>query len=72
MRAGRSSLLRTPASLKLAQKELDKVKIVVNGGGSAGLSITRKLLAAGATDVTVVDRFGYTFQKHNFHFQHYL
>lgn len=45
-------------SLKLAQKELDKVKIVVNGGGSAGLSITRKLLAAGATDVTVVDRFG--------------
>ena len=45
-------------SLKLTQKELDKVKIVVNGGGSAGLSITRKLLAAGATDVTVVDRFG--------------
>lgn len=45
-------------SLKLAQKELDKAKIVVNGGGSAGLSITRKLLAAGATDVTVVDRFG--------------
>ncbi|MGP6409441.1 NAD(P)-dependent malic enzyme [Streptococcus dysgalactiae subsp. equisimilis] len=31
---------------------------VVNGGGSAGLSITRKLLAAGATKVTVVDKFG--------------
>ncbi|EQL79606.1 malic enzyme, NAD-binding domain protein [Streptococcus pyogenes UTMEM-1] len=31
---------------------------MVNGGGSAGLSITRKLLAAGATKVTVVDKFG--------------
>ncbi|PZO94427.1 MAG: NADP-dependent malic enzyme [Streptococcus pyogenes] len=45
-------------SLKLIGKELAQAKIVVNGGGSAGLSITRKLLAAGATDVTVVDRFG--------------
>ncbi|HER1267567.1 TPA: NADP-dependent malic enzyme [Streptococcus pyogenes] len=45
-------------SLKLLQKSLDEVSIVVNGGGSAGLSITRKLLAAGATKVTVVDKFG--------------
>ncbi|WP_159720995.1 NADP-dependent malic enzyme [Streptococcus halichoeri] len=45
-------------SLKLIGKELAQAKIVVNGGGSAGLSITYKLLAAGATDVTVVDRFG--------------
>ena len=45
-------------SLKLLQKSLDEVSTVVNGGGSAGLSITRKLLAAGATKVTVVDKFG--------------
>ncbi|WP_438838319.1 NAD(P)-dependent malic enzyme [Streptococcus pluranimalium] len=45
-------------SLKLIGKALEDVKVVVNGGGSAGLSITRKLLAAGATDVTVVDKFG--------------
>lgn len=45
-------------SLKLLKKSLDEVSIVVNGGGSAGLSITRKLLAAGATKVTVVDKFG--------------
>ncbi|MGT2925184.1 NAD(P)-dependent malic enzyme [Streptococcus caviae] len=45
-------------SLKLIGKTLDEVKIVVNGGGSAGLSITRKFLAAGAKHITVVDRTG--------------
>lgn len=45
-------------SLKLINKSIEDVKIVVNGGGSAGLSVTRKFLAAGATDVTVVDRVG--------------
>ena len=45
-------------SLKLINKTLADVKIVVNGGGSAGLSITRKFLAAGAKHITVVDRFG--------------
>ncbi|WP_326717334.1 NAD(P)-dependent malic enzyme [Vagococcus jeotgali] len=45
-------------SLKLIGKDIKDVKIVVNGGGSAGLSVTRKFLAAGAKDVTVVDRVG--------------
>lgn len=45
-------------SLKLINKSLDEVKVVVNGGGSAGLSITRKFLAAGIKHVTVVDRAG--------------
>lgn len=45
-------------SLKLIGKSLAEAKIVVNGGGSAGLSITRKFLAAGATNVIVVDKVG--------------
>ena len=45
-------------SLKLIGKTLEEVKIVVNGGGSAGLSVTRKFLAAGAKNVTVVDKRG--------------
>jgi len=45
-------------SLKLIGVPLEEAKIVVNGGGSAGLSITRKLFAAGATDITVVDKDG--------------
>lgn len=50
-------------SLKLIEKNIDQVKIVVNGGGSAGLSITKKLLAAGAKNVTVVDKFGIINEK---------
>ena len=45
-------------SLKLIDKSLEDVRVVVNGGGSAGLSITRKFLAAGIKNVTVVDREG--------------
>lgn len=50
-------------ALKLINKSIDQVKVVVNGGGSAGLSITRKLLAAGAKHVTVVDKFGIINEK---------
>ncbi|MGO2891336.1 MAG: NAD(P)-dependent malic enzyme [Enterococcus devriesei] len=45
-------------SLKLIGKTLAEVKIVVNGGGSAGLSVTKKFLAAGAKDIVVVDKAG--------------
>ena len=45
-------------SLKLIGKSLAEAKIVVNGGGSAGLSITRKFLAAGAKNVIVLDKVG--------------
>ncbi|MDT2682885.1 NADP-dependent malic enzyme [Enterococcus gallinarum] len=45
-------------SLKLIGKSLAEAKIVVNGGGSAGLSITRKFLTAGAKNVIVVDKVG--------------
>ncbi|EFR45312.1 NAD(P)-dependent malic enzyme [Streptococcus pseudoporcinus] len=50
-------------ALKLIGKTLEDVKVVVNGGGSAGLSITRKLLAAGAKQVTIVDKFGIINEK---------
>ncbi|MHC5228177.1 NAD(P)-dependent malic enzyme [Enterococcus sp. LJL99] len=45
-------------SLKLIGKKIEEAKIVVNGGGSAGLSVTRKFLAAGAKNVIVVDKVG--------------
>ena len=45
-------------ALKLIGKSIYEVNVVVNGGGSAGLSVTRKFLAAGVKNVTVVDRFG--------------
>lgn len=42
-------------ALKLAGKEIDQVKVVVNGGGAAGTAITDKLLAAGVKNVLVCD-----------------
>lgn len=45
-------------ALKLTKKDLSEVEIVVNGGGAAGIAITKKLLAAGAKDVLLVDKTG--------------
>ena len=45
-------------ALKLAGKELDKVKIVICGAGSAGIAICKLLLESGAKNITMSDRFG--------------
>ena len=45
-------------ALKVAGKQKEDCKVVVNGGGSAGLAITKLLLYYGFKDVTVVDRYG--------------
>ncbi|OFI49500.1 malate dehydrogenase [Floricoccus tropicus] len=45
-------------SLKLINKNIEDVKIVVNGGGAAGLSVARIFLEAGAKNLIVVDKVG--------------
>ena len=45
-------------SLKLIDKNIEDVKIVVNGGGAAGLSVARIFLEAGAKNLIVVDKVG--------------
>lgn len=45
-------------ALKVVKKELDKVKIVINGAGSAGTAICRHLLMVGAKNIVMCDRFG--------------
>ncbi len=45
-------------ALKVVKKELCKVKIVINGAGSAGTAIGLHLLRLGAKNITMVDRFG--------------
>lgn len=44
--------------LKLVEKKLDKVKIVINGAGAAGTSIARLILLAGGKNVIACDRNG--------------
>ena len=50
-------------ALKVAGKNKETAKVVVNGGGSAGLAITKLLLYYGFKDVIVVDRYGILDEK---------
>lgn len=46
------------SALRLVKKDLDKVKIVLNGAGAAGTAIARLLLNLGAKDLTMVNSKG--------------
>ncbi len=45
-------------ALKLAKKNISKVKVIINGAGAAGLSIANFLLEFGVKDMLVCDRQG--------------
>lgn len=45
-------------ALKLAEKKIEEVKIVVNGVGAAGVAITKLLLAGGVKNLFLVDSRG--------------
>ena len=42
-------------ALEVADKKIESAKIIINGGGSAGTAIAKKMLAAGAKNVIVCD-----------------
>lgn len=45
-------------ALKVAGKSIESAKVVINGGGAAGLAIADMLLAAGVSDLKIVDKIG--------------
>lgn len=45
-------------ALRFVKKDISKVKIVVNGAGAAGTAIANMILAAGATDMTMLNSKG--------------
>lgn len=45
-------------ALKLANKKIDEIKLVINGAGAAGIAIGRFLMAFGVKDVTMCDLKG--------------
>jgi malate dehydrogenase (oxaloacetate-decarboxylating) len=45
-------------ALRVVNKPLDQVRVVVNGAGAAGTAIIRALLEAGTGEVTACDRYG--------------
>ena len=45
-------------ALKLADKKIDEIKLVINGAGAAGIAIGKFLMAFGVKDVTMCDLKG--------------
>lgn len=45
-------------ALRLVNKEIGKIRVVINGAGAAGISIARHLLQLGVHNLILVDRFG--------------
>lgn len=49
-------------ALKLVKKEIGKVKVVINGAGSAGIAIGKHLMNMGVKNLTFCDRFGIIYE----------
>ncbi len=45
-------------ALKVVEKKIDEIRIVISGAGSAGIAITRFLYSAGARNIILCDRAG--------------
>jgi malate dehydrogenase (oxaloacetate-decarboxylating) len=45
-------------ALRLTDRSVDGIRVVISGAGAAGVAVARILLAAGVTDLQVVDRKG--------------
>lgn len=45
-------------ALKVTKRTMENVKVVVNGAGSAGISVAKLLMSAGIRNIIMVDRFG--------------
>lgn len=45
-------------ALKVVDKKIDEIKVVINGAGSAGIAIAKHMLNMGVKNLVMVDRFG--------------
>ena len=52
---------------KLRGSDLSTVRITINGGGAAGIAVTKLLLSLGAGDVVVCDRAGAVYRDRSAH-----
>lgn len=45
-------------ALRVVKKDIDKIRVVISGAGSAGIAIGKHLLSLGVKNLIMVDRFG--------------
>ena len=50
-------------ALKLVDKKMDEIKVVLNGPGSAGTAIIKMLLESGVKDITACDEYGILYKE---------
>lgn len=53
-------------ALKLVNKQIDAIKVVINGAGAAGIAITKLLLSMGVKDLILCDTKGAIFKGRSF------
>ena len=49
-------------ALKVVNKKMDEIKVVINGAGAAAIAIGKLLLSAGVKDLTLCDRSGAVYE----------
>lgn len=49
-------------ALKVVDKKIDEIKVVINGAGAAAIAIGKLLLSAGVKDLTLCDRSGAVYE----------
>ncbi|MDR0877532.1 MAG: NAD-dependent malic enzyme [Treponema sp.] len=49
-------------ALKVVNKKIENIRLVISGAGAAGTAITKLLIARGLKDVTMYDRYGVIYQ----------
>lgn len=49
-------------ALKIVDKKLSDIRIVMNGAGAAAIAVAKLLMVAGATDITLCDEFGTVYE----------
>ena len=49
-------------ALKVVDKKMDEIKVVINGAGAAAIAIGKLLLSAGVKDLTLCDRSGAAYE----------
>ena len=49
-------------ALKVVNKKMDEIKVVMNGAGAAAIAIAKLLLSSGVKDITLCDRTGAVYE----------
>ncbi len=65
------TLAALQSALRIVNKPMESLKVMVNGAGAAGIAVTRLLLRAGVRDIVLCDRAGAIYRGRSEHMNAY-